>query len=187
MSQSVAYYNEHAQQFMDETLNVDMSALYDAFLPHLSENAHILDAGCGSGRDVREFLARDYRVTAFDASEKLAGLASAAIGHPVAVRTFDEVNETKAYDGVWACASLLHLPQQQIPQALAALWQALKPGGVLYVSFKRGEGQREHNGRHFTDATEEQLKSWAGNLQELEKIAIWEIVDWGASWVNGIL
>jgi predicted methyltransferase len=54
---------------------------------------------------------------------------------------------------------LLHLPQQQIPQALAKLWQALKPGGVLYVSFKRGEGQREHNGRDFTDATEVQLES----------------------------
>lgn len=77
MSQSVAYYNKNAQQFLDETLHVDMSALYDAFLPLLSENAHILDAGCGSGRDSREFLARNYRVTAFDASEKLASLASA--------------------------------------------------------------------------------------------------------------
>ena len=190
MSQSVAYYNVHAQQFMDETLHLDMSALYDAFLPHLSENAHILDAGCGSGRDSREFLVRNYRVTAFDASEKLATLASAAICHPVAVRTFDQVSEYQAYDGIWACASLLHLPQQQIPQALATLWQALKPGGVLYVSFKRGEGQREHNGRHFTDATEEQLQSWADALQRLEKITIWQTADRrprrDEHWLNGV-
>ncbi|SOB77237.1 Methyltransferase domain-containing protein [Marinobacter sp. LV10R510-11A] len=190
MSQSVAYYNVHAQQFMDETLHLDMSALYDAFLPHLSENAHILDAGCGSGRDSREFLVRNYRVTAFDASEKLATLASAAICHPVAVRTFDQVSEYQAYDGIWACASLLHLPQQQIPQALATLWQALKPGGVLYVSFKRGEGQREHNGRHFTDATEEQLQSWADALQRLEKITIWQTADRRPGrdehWLNGV-
>jgi 2-polyprenyl-3-methyl-5-hydroxy-6-metoxy-1,4-benzoquinol methylase len=190
MSQSVAYYNKHAQAFLDETLHVDMSALYDAFLPHLPENAHILDAGCGSGRDSREFLARGYRVTASDASEKLAGLASRAISHPVAVRTFDQVSEYQAYDGIWACASLLHLPPQHIPQALAKLWQALKPGGVLYMSFKRGEGQREHNGRNFTDATEEQLESWANALPWLEKITTWQTADRRPGrdehWVNGV-
>lgn len=190
MSQLVAYYNKHAQAFLDETLHVDMSALYDAFLPHLPENAHILDAGCGSGRDSREFLARGYRVTAFDASEKLAGLASRAISHPVAVRTFDQVSEYQAYDGIWACASLLHLPPQHIPQALAKLWQALKPGGVLYMSFKRGEGQREHNGRHFTDATEEQLESWANALPWLEKMTTWQTADRRPGrdehWLNGV-
>ncbi|MBK1887307.1 MULTISPECIES: DUF3427 domain-containing protein [unclassified Marinobacter] len=190
MSQSVAYYNAHAQQFIDETLHVDMSALYDAFLPHLPENAHILDAGCGSGRDSREFLARGYRVTAFDASEKLAALATKAISHPVSVRTFSQVTEHQAYDGIWACASLLHLPRQQIPQALSQLWQAIKPGGVLYLSFKRGEHQREHNGRHFTDATEAQLESWASALPGLEKIATWQTADRRPGrdeyWVNGV-
>ncbi len=190
MSQSVAYYNEHAQAFLDETLYVDMFSLYDAFLPHLPENAHILDAGCGSGRDSREFLARGYRVTAFDASDKLAGLASRAISHPVSVRTFDQVSEYQIYDGIWACASLLHLPPQQIPQALAKLWQALKPGGLLYVSFKHGEGQREQNGRHFTDATEEQLKSWASALHKVGKIAIWQTADRRPGrdeyWLNGV-
>lgn len=177
MSQSVAYYNEHAQQFMDETLNVDMSTLYDSFLPHLPENAHILDAGCGSGRDSREFLARNYRITAFDASEKLAGLATEAISHPVATRTFDQVDECQIYDGVWACASLIHLTQKQIPQALNKLWHALKPGGVMYASFKWGDGLREDSGRYFTDVNEEQLESWASTLQGLEKITIWQTAD----------
>lgn len=190
MSQSVAYYNAHAQQFIDETLHVDMSALYDAFLPHLPENAYILDAGCGSGRDSREFLARGYRIMAFDASEKLAALATKAISHPVAVRTFNQVSEFQAYDGIWACASLLHLPPQQIPQVLAQLWQALKPGGVLYLSFKRGEHQREHNGRHFTDATEAQLESWASALPGLEKVTTWQTADRRPGrdeyWVNGV-
>lgn len=164
MSQSITYYNAHAQAFLDETLHVDMTALYGAFLPCLPENAHILDAGCGSGRDSREFLARGYRVTAFDASENLATLAAQAIGHPVAVRTFSQVDECQIYDGIWACASLLHLPQSQIPQALARLWQALKPGGALYLSFKQGDSQREHKGRHFTDATETQLEGWAVSI-----------------------
>ncbi|WP_100638947.1 class I SAM-dependent methyltransferase [Marinobacter salexigens] len=190
MSQSVAYYNAHAQAFLDETLHVDMTALYEAFLPHLPENAHILDAGCGSGRDSREFLARGYRVTAFDASEKLAGLASKAINHPVSVRSFDEVNEFQVYDGVWACASLLHLPRQQIPHALTRLWQALKPGGLLYLSFKQGEEERERNGRHFTDATEIELERWANALPGLEKITTWQTADRRPGrdeyWVNGV-
>ncbi|PCM44199.1 class I SAM-dependent methyltransferase [Marinobacter sp. ANT_B65] len=126
MSQSVAYYNEHAQAFLDETLYVDMSALYDSFLPHLPENAHILDAGCGSGRDSREFLARGYRVTAFDASDKLAGLASRAISHPVSVRTFDQVSEYQTYDGIWASA--LHKVGK------TAIWQTAdrRPGRDEY-------------------------------------------------------
>lgn len=190
MSQSVAYYNTHAQAFLDETLHVDMTALYDEFLPHLPENAHILDAGCGSGRDSREFLAQGYRVTAFDASEKLATLASEAILHTVLVRTFEQVDEFQVYDGIWACASLLHLPQEQIPQALAQLWRALKAGGVLYLSFKQGEGHHEHNGRHFTYATVTQLESWAGVLSELEKITTWQTADRRPGrdeyWVNGV-
>lgn len=190
MSQSVAYYNAHAQAFLDETLHVDMTALYDEFLPHLPENAHILDAGCGSGRDSREFLARGYRVTAFDASEKLATLASKAILHSVLVRTFEQVDEFQVYDGIWACASLLHLPQGQIPQALAQLWRALKAGGVLYLNFKQGEGHHEHNGRHFTYATVTQLESWAGVLSELEKVTTWQTADRRPGrdeyWVNGV-
>lgn len=190
MSQSVAYYNMHAQVFLDETLHVDMTALYDAFLPHLPDNAHILDAGCGSGRDSREFLARGYRVTAFDASEELARLASKAINHPISVRSFDQVDEFQVYDGVWACASLLHLPRQQIPHALTRLWQALKPGGLLYLSFKQGEEERERNGRQFTDVTEVEVERWAKALPGLEKVTTWQTADRRPGrdeyWVNGV-
>ena len=69
---SVDYYNQHAQQFIVDTLEVDMAPLYTRFLPLLPEGAHILDAGCGSGRDAAHFLAQGFRVSAMDASEVLA-------------------------------------------------------------------------------------------------------------------
>ncbi|MGS0758452.1 class I SAM-dependent methyltransferase, partial [Roseateles sp. GG27B] len=87
------------------------------------------DAGCGSGRDAKAFTEQGFSVAAFDASPALAALASEHSGIAVTVRTFSEVSEIASYDGIWACASLLHLPQADIPAALLGLWQALRSSG----------------------------------------------------------
>jgi 2-polyprenyl-3-methyl-5-hydroxy-6-metoxy-1,4-benzoquinol methylase len=115
MSTTVAYYNDHAASFFADTVNVDMAELHSRFLMHVPAGGLILDAGCGSGRDSRAFMAQGYRVRAFDASPELARLASELLGQPVATRTFDHVDETACYDGIWACASLLHLREQKYP------------------------------------------------------------------------
>ncbi len=114
MSSTEAYYNRHAQQFVDDTLHVDMRSLYVPFLAGLPVNARILDAGCGSGRDARAFQKQGYQVSAFDASEPLASRASQLLGFTVPVKRFDEVEEIERYDGIWACASLLHVPENQL-------------------------------------------------------------------------
>ena len=160
MTTTVTYYNEHPKSFFADTVNVDMADLQARFLSHVPAGGLVLDAGCGSGRDSRAFMALGYRVRAFDASSELARLASDLIGQPVATRTFDQVDEIACYDGIWACASLLHLREHELPGALGRLWSALKPEGVFYLSFKLGEGERTHNGRHFTDATEPRLQTW---------------------------
>ncbi len=164
MSSTEAYYNRHAQQFVDDTLHVDMRSLYVPFLAGLPVNARILDAGCGSGRDARAFQKQGYQVSAFDASEQLASRASQLLGFTVPVKRFDEVEEIERYDGIWACASLLHVPERQLPEAFARLWRALKPGGLLYCSFKWGQGERQHHGRHFTDADETRIGVWTGRF-----------------------
>jgi len=73
-SDTVNYYDTHADAFFSETQGVDMAPLHQRFLARLPVGAHILDAGCGSGRDSKVFLQLGYRVTAFDASAKLAAL-----------------------------------------------------------------------------------------------------------------
>lgn len=109
MSDTVSYYNNNAPTFFNDTVSVDMYLLHDRFLALVPKGGFVLDAGCGSGRDARAFKQRGYRVAAFDASPELAALASEYIGHYVAVRTFADVDEVGLYDGIWACASLLHL------------------------------------------------------------------------------
>ena len=154
-----------------------MSNLHARFLRDLPDGGLLLDAGCGSGRDSKAFLALNYRVRAFDASPELARRAAELIGQTVVTRTFEQVDEVACYDGIWACASLLHLSEHALPDALGRLWTALKPGGICYLSFKLGTGERTHNGRHFTDANEERLNTWVAKLADVESVDCWITLD----------
>ena len=177
MTSTLSYYNQNATTFFTNTINVDMSVLHDRFLSAVSAGGNVLDAGCGSGRDSKVFLDRGYRVTAFDASHELARLAEEHTGIQVQVRSFIDVKEQACYDGIWACASLLHVEKAELPAALASLWNALKPGGVFYLSFKIGTGERVQDGRHFTDVEEQQLRTWFTALPEVDTMACWQSID----------
>ena len=191
MSSTDAYYERNAQQFIDDTLNVDMRTLYAPFLAELPASTHILDAGCGSGRDAHAFQKLGHQVSAFDASEKLAAHASQLLGVSVPVKRFVEVDEVERYEGIWACASLLHVPANQLPDAFARLWRALKPGGVLYCSFKLGNGERQHTDRHFTDANEQRIGEWTQTLPGLSRMNCWVTEDQrpgrAEQWLNVLL
>jgi len=191
VSDTVDFYNQNADAFVADTVNVDMSPIYAGFLQGVPAGGLLLDAGCGSGRDSKAFMERGYRVCAFDASPALAERAAASLGQSVATRTFDQVDEVACYDGIWACASLLHVPEHALPAALRRLWTALKPGGVFYLSFKLGEGERTHNGRHFTDATEQRLCTWLAKLADVAAVDCWLTQDQRPqrqeSWLNAII
>jgi superfamily II DNA or RNA helicase/HKD family nuclease/SOS-response transcriptional repressor LexA len=188
---TITYYDTHAEAFFSDTQGVDMAPLHRRFLAQLPNGAHILDAGCGSGRDSKAFLQQGYRVTAFDASAKLVELAQAYTGLPIARRSFGDVDEVATYDGIWACASLLHLPESQLSETLQRLWQALKPGGLLYLSFKYGKGERNRNGRHFTDATESRLADWLACLPGIASTDVWITHDQrpgrDEQWLNALI
>ena len=177
MSRTLEYYSINASTFFRDTVGVDMSALHDRFLSVIPEGGIVLDAGCGSGRDAKSFKNRGYRIVAFDASRELAAMAGEFLGQPVSVRTFADIDEVSSYDGIWACASLLHLPFCEISDALARLWSALKPGGALYLSFKEGQGEREKDGRHFTDLDEKTLRNLLRNLSYVGTLDIWRTSD----------
>ena len=176
-STTLTYYNNNAQTFSDSTLNVDMSALYAEFLPHVKQHGHILDAGCGSARDAMYFKNQGFTVSAFDASPALAKLASNHLQQPVEVKTFQELECVNKYDGIWCCASLLHVPKAELPQVFLKLQNALKPDGVLYVSFKYGTQERVHNGREFTDLNENALTALINSHTKLKIIKQWQTID----------
>jgi len=190
MDDNAAFYDQNAKAFFDNTVGADMSTLHEKFLSRLPVGSCLLDAGCGSGRDAKAFLEKGYEVSAFDSSAELASLASVHCGQPVEVRSFNDVNEVGAYDGIWCCASLLHVSLADLPQVLQRLWRALRAEGHIYFSFKLGKGERTEEGRRFTDANEEDIHAWVGALPEVESTEVWITDDQrpGRSdkWINAI-
>lgn len=186
------YYERNAKSFFEATVEVDMSPLYQRFLPLLPPAGRILDAGCGSGRDLRAFAELGYRVTAFDSSPALVALAEAYAGQPVFRTRFQDIDWRESFDGVWACASLLHLPAAELPDALRRLAVALVPGGVMYLSFKYGHGEREDQGRHFTDMDEAGLSGLLDRVDNLQPLDDWITADQrpgreNERWLNALL
>jgi len=167
-SDSNQYYEENAQHFFDTTIGYRIEALYDLFLPHIPSGGRILDAGCGSGRDVKYFLDQGYEVVAFDKSQQLAQLASAYAGIPVLCASFEEVYFEELFDGIWTCASLLHVPKADLARIIEKLKTFLKSGGIWYLSFRYGEGESFDGGRYFNDHTEASLKELLENAGSLE-------------------
>jgi 2-polyprenyl-3-methyl-5-hydroxy-6-metoxy-1,4-benzoquinol methylase len=189
IDQTLAYYNEHAEEFIERTADLPMEHLYEPFLAVIPPGGRILDAGCGSGRDAAEFAKRGYQVTAFDGAANLAKLASQRTGLSVLHLTFEEMNWKEEFDGVWACASLLHLPSDRIDGALHRLTDGLRRGGVLFVSMKAGEFEGRRDQRWFTDTTPTllgELLTGAG----LELLKVWETENAGAGlttrWVSAL-
>ncbi len=161
---SIDYYNQRARAFIDATLGVDMAPLYARFLPLLPAGAHILDAGCGSGRDAHRFVQLGFRVSAMDASAALAREVRARFGIPVTVCRFHEYHSAEPFDAIWACASLLHVPGSQLSAVMAHLAGLLGAGGIFYCSFKYGQGECARDGRHFTHLDEAALTALVAPL-----------------------
>ena len=135
---TINYYNDNAVGFAEDTKAVDFADIQQIFLEHLSENAAILDFGCGSGRDTKYFL--------------------------------DDENQ---YDGIWACASILHLPKVELPNIFYKMLHALKSNGEIYTSFKYGTFEGERNGRYFTDFIETEFIELIRPVQGLRVEKMW--------------
>lgn len=187
------YYERNAREYSIATVEAQMSNAYQLFLGGLPKNARILDAGCGSGRDTAFFLRRGYGVSAFDASAALCRLSTSLTGVSTRQLRFQEFDEIEAYDGVWASASLLHVPRVELPGCISRLIRALKPGGVMYMSFKHGSGERvAPDGRFFTDLTSGDLQALLDELGGTETEKLWEAAGTDVygdptRWVNALI
>ncbi|MCR5691462.1 MAG: class I SAM-dependent methyltransferase [Eubacterium sp.] len=163
------YYNQRALEFVQGTLEVDFSNLQNQFMDLLPAGGRILDLGCGSGRDSKAFIDRGFQVIAVDGSEALCQMAEAYIGQKVICSRFQDLQVEESLDGIWACASLLHLNRQEVVEVLNKLTKNLKKGGIVYASFKYGDFEGERRGRFFMDMTED---SFGEILEEVEGLKI---------------
>lgn len=159
MNQTISYYEENAVEFCKNTISADMSFCRDKFLQYLKDGAVILDVGCGSGRDSVAFKQLGYHVTAIDASPKICQEAEKVLEQKVICKTFEELDDENVYDGIWACASLLHVTKDKMGEVLHRLKRALKDGGIIYASFKYGEEEKVVMGRLFSNYNEQSLRA----------------------------
>lgn len=172
-STTLNYYNQNADSFTQGTVSVDFSQVQDKFLERLNVGDYILDFGCGSGRDTKYFLKKGMVVDAIDGSVNLCKLASEYTGIKVQNILFQELDEQEKYDGIWACASILHLPKEELSVVLDKMIAALKKNGIIYTSFKYGDFEGKRNGRYFIDFTVESFKELIENVADVEIVEYW--------------
>lgn len=173
MDNTLKYYNQNAEQFVQGTLSVNFKHTQDRFLEKIAAGAYILDFGCGSGRDTKYFLEKGYTVDATDGSEELCKMASGYTGISVEQMLFEELNEYQKYDGIWACSSILHLSKHTLADVFRKMAAALKDCGVVYASFKYGDFEGERNGRYFIDFSIEAFREYMQEIPELQIEEYW--------------
>lgn len=190
-SATLKYYKENVDEFYESTVVADVTPLRERFIKYLPESASVLDFGCGSGRDTKAFMDEGFDVTAIDGSRELCIRASQYSGVEVKCMDFFELNDKERFDGIWACASVLHVDIDRIPELLTKMREALVPGGVVYLSFKYGSFAGMRNGRYFVDLDERRFRQILSRVSGLEIIDEWKTgdvrKDKDVDWLNVIL
>lgn len=151
-ARTLAHYEQHAQSFWEGTRDHDVSQNIAALLKHIAGPPpfDLLDFGCGPGHDLRTFTALGHRAVGLEGAPRLAAMARAHSGCEVLEQSFLQLDlPAQRFDGVFANAALFHVPSQVLPQVLRQLHACLRPGGVLFSSNPRGQGQEGWSGARY--------------------------------------
>ena len=191
-NKTINYYNKKSKDFIESTVNVDFTITQQKFINKLQDGSHIIDFGCGSGRDTKYFLDKGFQVTAIDGSIELCKYASEFTGLNVKHMYFQELCDVELYDAVWACSSILHLSYYELKDVMFKMITSLKNGGIIYTSFKYGNFEGERNGRYFIDMDNEKFENFINEFSDITIEELWVTGDVrpGRSkeqWLNVIL
>jgi SAM-dependent methyltransferase len=150
----VKWYDHHAKQYTQDTLERDTSAARSLFTKFLKPGARVLDLGCGSGRDVKHFLDAGYDAFGRDGSPNMLfqAILHTKLPDRINYEKFETYSDAPcSWDGIWAMASLLHIPQVARAEIFARILTSLKDDGVFLAYFKSGSGEIvDAVGRPFT-------------------------------------
>lgn len=175
---TIIYYDENADLYFQNTVSVDMDKAYNCFEKYVSPKGKVVDIGAGSGRDIKHFRNKGYSVQGIDASAELCKRASAYTGIDVECMLIENWNPQIQYDGVWANASLVHLPLEEIERFVLKLPDALETSGVAYLSFKCGiTTGMDSEGRFFSNVTEDYLFSIVNAVPTIKILELWKSED----------
>lgn len=174
---SVEFYNKNAIGFFENTIGADMGKTYEIFNSYLKKGATILDLGCGSGRDSHHFSNYGYEVISADYSDEMVKMAGDFLNKEVIKLDMRQMDFNNKFDGIWACASILHIKKDEIVKVLEKSYTALKEGGIIYMSFKYGEGEVQKGGRHFSNYKEDTFTKLLDSLDLFEIEKFWKTED----------
>lgn len=154
VKETVAFYDAISSDYARKWLTSDVMKKQQRFFVKNLNGNRVLDAGCGPGRDVLYFAGQGLSVVGIDLSEELLEIARDLVPNASFLKMDIRCLELpdQCCDGIWACASLLHVPKNQALQTLREFWRVLEPDGLLFLSIKEGEGEswKEHEeGRVF--------------------------------------
>jgi len=158
MNNTLNYYNKNAELYFKQTVEADLEENYNRFLSKIAKNSYILDFGCGSGRDSKFFIENGYKVKAIDGSKQMCELARKYINQEVECMDFSELSDEDTYDAIWACSSILHVKEEELPNILAKMVRALKSNGIIYMCFKKGEGYKIVEEKYYNFLTKHELE-----------------------------
>lgn len=192
MNSTIDYYDRNADEYFGRTANVTFDEIYSRFLKYIPAGGRIMDLGCGSGRDVKWFCDHGYEAYGLDASRELVSRASDEYDIPVFTGLIEEWTTSTQFDGVWCCASLMHLDDSALEQFFVNLKYNLKPGGVVFMSVKTGiQTGLDEQGRYLRDFTEGDVHEIINQHSKLEVREIWYTEDKLARdtfrWMNVII
>lgn len=186
------YYRVNAEKYFETTRNADMKDACNRFLKYLEKGSSILDIGCGSGRDAAYFKKMGYMAEGLEPSEELAALAEKYSGVNIYCSPVQDFVPEKRYEGLFACASLLHLKEEEILDFFKRIGDFAVPGAYIYASGKSGISTGlASDGRYFTEFTEELLQKILEGNTHLEVAELWYSDDVTGrtdfNWMNYIL
>lgn len=167
VARTLDHYQSRAAAFWEGTRHHDVEQNIEALLRHIRATPPftLLDFGCGPGRDLRAFVQRGHRAIGLEGAPALADLARVHSACEVWQQDFLQLDlPVSLFDGVFANASLFHVPSQELPRVLRQLHATLKPGGVLFSSNPRGNNEEGINGERY--GAYHDLAAWRAYLTD---------------------
>lgn len=177
IDKTIDFYNKNAENYCSKTIGIDLTQIYEKFLKYIPKQGAILDLGCGSGRDSLYFLKNGFDVTSMDASIEMVKLSSKLINQKTIHRKIEDIDFKDKFDGIWACASLLHINKNATVDVYNKLLSALKIEGILYASYKYGINTMVKEERYFNNYDENSFSEMIKNIKSLELIEFWTTLD----------
>jgi SAM-dependent methyltransferase len=176
-NKTIDYYNENAESFYQRTVGLDLIEIYEKFLKQVPDSCTILDVGCGSGRDTLYFLNNGYEVISIDASSEMVKLSSKLTNQNTSLLNIEDIAFKDQFEGIWACASLLHIDESKTTDVYHKLRDAMKMNGFCYASYKYGNGTEVREGRYYSHYDEDSFQKMFENIKGLEIVELWDTLD----------